>query len=59
MVHHMIIYNCKEDKPMIEKIKKAVETVKELQKLVAQLEKLTIQIVSIVGWILILIHLFE
>lgn len=44
---------------MIEKIKKAVETVKELQKLVAQLEKLTIQIVSIVGWILILIHLFN
>ncbi len=44
---------------MIEKIKKAIETAKELQKLVAQLEKLTIQIVSIVGWILILIHLFQ
>ncbi|MGN0331495.1 MAG: hypothetical protein ACI4D9_00465 [Lachnospiraceae bacterium] len=44
---------------MIEKIKKAVVIVKELQKLVAQLEKLTIQIVSIVGWLLILIHLFQ
>lgn len=44
---------------MIEKIKKAVVIVKELQKLVTQLEKLTIQIVSIVGWLLILIHLFQ
>ena len=44
---------------MIEKNKKAVVIVKELQKLVTQLEKLTIQIVSIVGWLLILIHLFQ
>lgn len=33
------------------------EKIKELIKLVAQLEKLTIKIISLVGWILILIKI--
>ncbi len=33
--------------------------IKELIKLVAQLEELTIRIISLVGWILILIKLFR
>ena len=36
-----------------------VEKIKELNKLVAQLEKLLIKIISLVGWILILIELIK
>lgn len=36
---------------------KVVEKINELSKIVAALEKLTIKIVSLVGWILILIKL--
>lgn len=39
-------------------IQNLTETVKELQKLAAQLEKLVIRVVSITGWIYILIKLF-
>lgn len=35
------------------------QKIKELIKLLEQLEKLLIQIISFVGWILILIKLFE
>lgn len=40
-------------------IKNLTETAKELQKLLEQLEKLVIKLISIVGWIYILIKLFE
>lgn len=36
---------------------KLEDIIKELSKLVGQLEKLTIRIISLVGWILILIKL--
>lgn len=40
-------------------ISKWVEKIKELNKLVAQLEKLLIKIISLVGWIIILIELIK
>ena len=40
-------------------IKNLTETAKELQKLLEQLEKLVIKLISIFGWIYILIKLFE
>lgn len=40
-------------------INKWVEKIKELNKLVAQLEKLLIKIISLVGWIIILIELIK
>lgn len=40
-------------------IRDFTETAKELQKLLEQLEKLTIKVISIVGWIYILIKLLE
>lgn len=40
-------------------INKWVETIKELNKLVAQLEKLFIRIISLAGWIIILIELIK
>lgn len=40
-------------------IKSLTETAKELQKLLEQLEKLVIKLISIVGWIYILIELFK
>lgn len=40
-------------------INKWVEKIKELNKLVAQLEKLLVKIISLVGWILILIELIK
>lgn len=40
-------------------INKWVEKIKELNKLVAQLEKLFIRIISLVGWIIILIELIK
>lgn len=36
---------------------KLEDKIKELSKLAEQLEKLTIRIISLVGWIFILIHL--
>lgn len=59
MVHHMIYYNCKEVPKMKDKIRKATETVKELLKLVEQIEKLMIRIISLLGWILIIILLLK
>ncbi len=44
---------------MIDKIRKATETVKELLKLVEQIEKLVIRIISLLGWILIIILLLK
>ncbi len=44
---------------MIDKIRRATEIVKELLKLLEQIEKLTIRIISLVGWILILILLLK
>lgn len=44
---------------MIELIRKASETVKELIKLVKQLDELLIRIISLAGWIIILIHLLK
>ena len=55
----MSSYSCKEDGLMKNKIQALTETVKELLKLFAEVEKLTIKIVSLVGWILILIKLFQ
>ena len=40
-------------------INKLIEKAKELYKLLEQIEKLLIKIVSIAGWILILISLFR
>lgn len=40
-------------------IRNLTETVKELQKLLVQLEKLAISVISIVGWIYILIKLLQ
>ena len=40
---------------MLEKIKKLAEIAKELIKLAEQLEKLVIRIVSLFGWIVILV----
>nr|DAG35753.1 MAG TPA: hypothetical protein [Caudoviricetes sp.] len=44
---------------MKNKIRKATETVKELLKLVEQIEKLMIRIISLLGWILIIILLLK
>nr|DAH12470.1 MAG TPA: hypothetical protein [Caudoviricetes sp.] len=44
---------------MKDKIRKATETVKELLKLVEQIEKLMIRIISLLGWILIIILLLK
>lgn len=44
---------------MKDKIRKATETVKELLKLVEQIEKLMIRIISLIGWILIIILLLK
>lgn len=44
---------------MKDKIRKATETVKELLKLVEQIEKLVIRIISLLGWILIIILLLK
>ena len=44
---------------MIEKIREATEITKELLKLVAQLEKLVIRIISLIGWIAILLLLLK
>jgi len=38
---------------------KAVDKIKELSKLLEQVEKLLIRIISIVGWIIILIKLIS
>lgn len=55
----MLYYNCKEVPKMKDKIRKATETVKELLKLVEQIEKLMIRIISLLGWILIIILLLK
>ena len=44
---------------MIEKIRSLTEIVKELLKLLEQIEKLTIRIISLIGWILIIINLLK
>ena len=44
---------------MVDKIKRLTEIVKELLKLLEQVEKLTIRIISLLGWILIIILLLE
>ena len=44
---------------MIEKIKRAAEIVKELLKLLEQIEKLVIRLISIAGWIFILISVLQ
>ena len=41
------------------RLKAATAKIKELSELVAQLEKLTIRIISLAGWILILIKMFS
>jgi uncharacterized membrane protein len=38
-------------------MQKVTKKIKELAKLVAQLNKLLIKVISLVGWVLILIHL--
>ncbi|MFW5677368.1 MAG: hypothetical protein ACOCNL_14080 [Acetivibrio ethanolgignens] len=40
-------------------MKGAIQTIKELIKLLEQLEKLLIRIISLVGWVIILLHLLE
>ena len=55
----MLLYTCKEVRRMIEKIRSLTETVKELLKLLEQIEKLTIRIISLIGWILIIINLLK
>lgn len=40
-------------------MKKLRENVKELTKLVAQLDELMVKIISVVGWVLILIKILE
>lgn len=59
MVNHMLLYTCKEEDFMKDKIKNLTEAVKELQKLITELEKLLIKVISIVGWIYIFIQLFK
>jgi uncharacterized membrane protein len=54
----MALYTCKDVIPLEDKVKALTRTVKELLKLLAEAEKLIIIIISIVGWILILIKLF-
>ena len=44
---------------MRNKIKKATEVAKEILKLLTQVEKIIIQIVSIAGWIVILISILR
>ena len=44
---------------MKDKIRKATETVKEILKLLEQIEKLMIRIISLLGWILIIILLLK
>lgn len=46
-------------KSLITKVKELNELGKELEKLMGTTEKLIIKIVSIVGWIIILIQLFK
>lgn len=41
------------------RLKGLTAKIKELSELVEQLEKLTIRIISLVGWILILIKMFS
>lgn len=43
---------------MLNKIKQASEIVKELLKLLEQVEKLVIRLISLIGWIIIMIHFF-
>lgn len=59
MVRHMSKCICKEVIHMEPWFERLTKIVKELSKLVTQLEKLTIRIVSLVGWIWILIKLFS
>lgn len=59
MVNHMVLYTCKEEVLMVNKIKRVTEIVKELLKLLEQIEKLTIRIISLLGWILIIILLLK
>lgn len=40
-------------------INKLIEKIKELIKLVSQIEKLFIKVISLAGWILILIEMFR
>lgn len=40
-------------------VKGLIQMIKELNKLVTQLEKLLIKIISIVGWLLILLDLLD
>ena len=49
-------YHGREVKPVIDKW---IEKVKKLRKLLKEIAKLLIELVSIVGWILILIGLFR
>lgn len=44
---------------MSNKIKKATEVARELLKLLTQVEKIVIQMISLVGWIAILIHILQ
>ena len=58
-MRYMVRYKCKEVITIIQKIRAATEIVKELLKLLEQIEKLVIRIISLVGWILIIILLLE
>lgn len=40
-------------------MKDLIQKVKEFNKLLAQIEKLLIRVISIVGWLFILIQLFQ
>ena len=50
-------YKRKEEKKVLKKLKEMQEIVKELIKLVEQLDELAIRIISLLGWIFILIYI--
>lgn len=54
-LHVITCYNIIKGK----EVKQVESTIKKLLKLVEQLEKLVIRIISLIGWIFILIKLFQ
>lgn len=40
-------------------MQKVIEKIKELTELVGQLNKLMIKLISLAGWIMVLIHIFN
>ena len=59
MVDPMALYIHREVIKMQKRIKHLTEVAKELLKLMAEVEKLLIRIVSLIGWILIIVQLLS